>query len=118
MARHLAQKPIGHAAIVARRDGEILGCVLTQRVDDSVYLGRVAVLPAARGHDLARHMVTRVAEEARAAGVPALTLSVRLSLPRNRHLFESLGFEAIGTEAHAGFDHPTTLLMRRRLRGA
>jgi len=44
-----------------------------------------------------------------------MTLRVRLELPENERFFASLGFQRVGTEAHAGFDHPTTAMMEKAL---
>src|SRR5665213_4418187 len=47
----------GAGAIVAERNGIVVGCVMTKLEDGDLYLGRLAVLPAARGMGLARRLI-------------------------------------------------------------
>jgi hypothetical protein len=38
---------------------------------------------------------------------------VRVELQQNQSIFLSRGFQEIGREAHAGFDYPTSIRMRK-----
>jgi len=42
-------------------------------------------------------------------------LGVRVVLTGNQRLFQSLGYREISREAHEGFDHPTSINMRKGL---
>jgi ribosomal protein S18 acetylase RimI-like enzyme len=106
----------GNGAIVAERNGSLLGCVMTKLEEDDLYFGRLAVLPSARGRNLARRLVDAVEAEARTRGLPGVRLGVRIALPDNQRLFVSLGYREISREAHPGFDHPTSINMRKPLR--
>jgi ribosomal protein S18 acetylase RimI-like enzyme len=106
----------GNGAIVAERNGSLLGCVMTKLEEDDLYFGRLAVLPSARGRNLARRLVDAVEAEARTRGLPGVRLGVRIALPDNQRLFASLGYREISREAHPGFDHPTSINMRKPLR--
>jgi ribosomal protein S18 acetylase RimI-like enzyme len=106
----------GNGAIVAERSGSLLGCVMTRLEEDDLYFGRLAVLPSARGRNLARRLVDAVETEARTRGLPGVRLGVRIALPDNQRLFASLGYREISREAHPGFDHPTSINMRKPLR--
>ena len=44
----------GAGAIVAERNGEMVGCVLVEEKEGDLYFGRLSVLPSARGQGLAR----------------------------------------------------------------
>lgn len=105
----------GGGAIVAERNGEMLACVLTQPMEGDLYFGRLAVLPAARGFGLAKRLIAAVEEDARARGLPGVRLGVRIALPANQSLFNALGYREISREAHPGFDHPTSINMRKAL---
>ena len=105
----------GSGAIVAERNGSLLGCVMTKREEGDLYFGRLAVLPSARGKNLARRLVEAVEAEARTRGLPGVRLGVRIALPDNQRLFASLGYREISREAHPGFDHPTSINMRKAL---
>ncbi len=111
-----AQLAEGAGAIVAERNGAIMGCVLTELLEGDLYFGRLAVLPAARGKNLARRLIEAVEAEARARGLPGVRLGVRIALPDNHRLFTSLGYAEISREAHPGFTHPTSIKMRKALR--
>jgi ribosomal protein S18 acetylase RimI-like enzyme len=106
----------GGGAIVAERNGFLLGCVMTKLEEGDLYFGRLAVLPSARGQNLARRLVDAVEAEARTRGLPGVRLGVRIALPDNQRLFASLGYAEISREAHPGFNHPTSINMRKPLR--
>lgn len=108
----------GASAIVAERNGEMLGCVLLEEKGGDLYFGRLSVLPSARGQGLARLLVDAVEEEARRRGLAGARLSVRIVLTANQRLFASLGYRETSREAHPGFDHPTSINMRKALRPA
>jgi ribosomal protein S18 acetylase RimI-like enzyme len=102
-------------AIVAERNGEILGCVVTSLLEGDLYFGRLSVLPAARGLGLAKRLIAAVERDARARGLLGVRLGVRVVLPDNQRLFNALGYREISREAHPGFDHPTSINMRKAL---
>jgi len=105
----------GSSAIVAERNGQMMGCVMTEVLEGDLYFGRLAVLPAARGLGLAKRLIAAVEDEARRRGLPGVRLGVRIALPDNQRLFQSLGYREISREAHSGFDHPTSINMRKAL---
>jgi ribosomal protein S18 acetylase RimI-like enzyme len=102
-------------AIVAERNGEMLGCVMTYEVEGDLYFGRLAVVPAARSTGLARRLIDAVEADARRRGLPGVRLGVRVALTDNQRLFHSLGYREISREAHPGFDYPTSINMRKSL---
>lgn len=101
--------------IVAERNGEMLGCVVIQELEGDLYFGRLAVRPAARGLGLARLLIDAVEAEATRRSLPGVRLGVRVVLTDNQRLFQSLGYREISREAHPGFDHPTSINMRKSL---
>jgi len=105
----------GAGAIVAERNGEMLGCVLVEEMEGDLYFGRLSVLPSARGLGLARLLIDAVEVEARQRGLAGVRLGVRVVLTGNQRLFQSLGYREISREAHPGFDHPTSINMRKAL---
>ncbi|MEI7872129.1 MAG: GNAT family N-acetyltransferase [Alphaproteobacteria bacterium] len=105
----------GSGAIVAERNGTMIGCVMTELLEGDLYFGRLAVLPEARGLGLAGRLIAAVEDEARRRGLPGVRLGVRIALPDNQRLFQSLGYREISREAHPGFDHPTSINMRKTL---
>lgn len=110
IARELAN---GAGAFVAERGGTIVGCVMTRLKDGDLYFGRLSVLPAARGANVAARLIAAVEDEARRRGLPGVRLGVRIALPGNQRLFQSLGYREISREAHPGFDRPTSITLRK-----
>ncbi|MBS0538851.1 MAG: GNAT family N-acetyltransferase [Proteobacteria bacterium] len=113
IARELAK---GAGAIVAEQDGSVVGCVMTKCEEGDLYFGRLSVLPAARGLGLAGKLIAAVEADARARQLPGVRLGVRIALPANQKLFQSLGYRETSREAHPGFDHPTSINMRKALK--
>jgi len=105
----------GAGAIVAERNGEMLGCVLVEEKEGDLYFGRLSVLPSARGLGLARQLIDAVEAEARRRGLAGIRLGVRVVLTDNQRLFQALGYRETSREAHPGFDHPTSINMRKPL---
>lgn len=113
------------ATVVARLDAEQcilacdgptpVGCVFYKRVGEQLYFGRLAVLPERRGRGVAQRLVAEVEAAGRADGLAAVTLGVRIALPRNVSMFAALGYREIGREAHPGFSEPTSITMEKRL---
>jgi ribosomal protein S18 acetylase RimI-like enzyme len=104
-----------HRVIVAEAGGSLVGCVLAAHQGESLYLGRLAVRPECRGHGIASRLLAEAERYARATGVAALTLGVRIALPENFRYFTRQGFHETGREAHPGFDHPTSINMAKPL---
>jgi len=102
-------------AIVAERNGAVVGCVMIRIYKGDLYFGRLAVLPAARGERLAGRLIAAVEDQARARGLPGVRLGVRIALTANQKLFASLGYREISREAHPGFDHFTSINMRKAI---
>ena len=109
------QLAAGSSVIVAERNGTMIGCVVTEVLEGDLYFGRLAVLPEARGTGLAKRLIGAVEDEARRRGLPGVRLGVRIALEANQRLFNPLGYREISREAHPGFDHPTSINMRKPL---
>lgn len=103
-------------AIVAERNGRMLGCVMVKLEDDDLYFGRLAVVPAARGQGIARKLIDAVEDEARRRELAGVRLGVRIVLTENQRLFTALGYVETSREAHEGFDQPTSINMRKPMR--
>ena len=100
-------------AIVAERNGQMLGCVMVKLLEGDLYFGRLSVLPAARGQGIARRLVEAVEDEARRRELLGVRLGVRVVLTENQQLFTSLGYVEYSREAHEGFDYPTSIKDRK-----
>ncbi|TYP69589.1 ribosomal protein S18 acetylase RimI-like enzyme [Paenibacillus methanolicus] len=88
----------GGALIAETADGSAaLGTALHYVVEKHLYVGRVSVVPAARGQGVGKALMLEMERIAREAGLAEIRVSVRLSLPDNVAFYERLGYEA--------FDH-------------
>jgi GNAT superfamily N-acetyltransferase len=102
--------------LILALDGPILvGCAFCAPKGDALYLGKLAVAPEHRGRGLLRRMLAEAEVVARARGLSALTLQTRVELTENHATFAALGFRRTGTEAHPGYDRPTSLVFRREV---
>ena len=91
----------------------VCACVQLTPREDALYLGKLAVARVARGRGLARALVEHAAERAAALGLGAVELQVRVELTGNQAAFRAMGFVEVGRTAHAGYDRPTSVTMRR-----
>ena len=82
--------------LVAERDGQVDGYVGCQTVLDEGYITNVAVSPDARRQGIARALIAKLTDEARAAGLAFVTLEVRASNAPAIALYEGAGFGRVG----------------------
>ncbi|MGL4285313.1 MAG: GNAT family N-acetyltransferase, partial [Phreatobacter sp.] len=76
-----------------------------------------AVAPDRQGQGIGRALVRHAEGLALAAGKPAIELQTRIELTGNHAAFGRMGFVRTGETAHAGFDRPTSVTMRKTLAG-
>jgi GNAT superfamily N-acetyltransferase len=82
-----------HAQFAALVNDRLVGLVGAQRESaESVYLYSLWVEPAARGHDLARALLTAAVDWARGQRVRRVTLRVGVANASARAVYERLGF--------------------------
>jgi len=114
-AAAVAKKLAEGGGVAAFAGDEMVALVLFAPDVDALYLGRLAVAPAARGKGLAVRLLALVEAQARGLGFGKTRLRVRLDLPANRRLFESNGYEETVRLAHPGYEKPTFAVMEKRL---
>ena len=105
----------GAGAIVAERNGRVVGCVMTKMLEGDLYFGRLAVLPQERGTGVAKRLIAAVEADAKSRGLPGVRLGVRVVLTANQKLFNSMGYVEASRESHPGFDYPTSINIRKSL---
>jgi len=101
--------------LLAKVDGIAVGCVAVEDKGDFVYVGRLAVEPAARGRRLGLALMDAAETEARLMGGKRLRLDCRLCLAENRAFFRALGFVEGAHRRHAGFSEPTYVELEKIL---
>jgi ribosomal protein S18 acetylase RimI-like enzyme len=115
-AENLKRKAAEETAFLALLDGRIAGCVFLAEKQDHFYLGKLSVDPACQGRGIGRRLVEAAEEHVRATAKPTIELQVRVELVNNQATFSRLGFCETGRTAHAGYDRPTSITMRKDLR--
>jgi ribosomal protein S18 acetylase RimI-like enzyme len=101
--------------VLAAEGDQALGCVMYEPRDDSMYLGRLSVLPQARGRGIARELMSYVENVARREGFTQMQLGVRLALTELRAMYERKGYRVAEYHTHEGYAEPTFVTMVKRL---
>lgn len=91
----------------------VVACVVLTPKANALYLGKLAVSKTVRGRGFARQLVEVAAERARALGLAALELQVRVELVENQRAFEAMGFRQTDATSHPGYERITSLTYRR-----
>jgi ribosomal protein S18 acetylase RimI-like enzyme len=100
-------------AVLARLGAETVGSGRYALRDGHVYIGRLSVLPAARGQGIGAAMMRAMEERARGAGAPEAHISVRVLLPRNIALYERLGYVEVARYNHERGDEVVVDMVKR-----
>src|SRR5690554_1610978 len=111
----LRRKCADEIAIVAVEGDAIVGCVFLAEKADHFYLGKLAVDPARQGAGIGRLLMQEAERIALAAGKPVVELQTRVELTGNQTTFVRMGFIETGRTAHAGYDRPTSITLRKVL---
>ncbi|MFC5470658.1 GNAT family N-acetyltransferase [Cohnella suwonensis] len=84
-------------AILAWLDDRPVGSAQYYREENYLYIGRVSVVPAARGFGVGREMLDELEDRARRDGMTDTLVEVRLSLPGKVSFYEKRDYSAIRT---------------------
>lgn len=111
----LREKGRRETCFVAMRGRDIVGCIFAAEHTGHIYVGKLAVEPTLQGKNVGRRLLEPVEAMARTAGKPVLELQARIELTGNQAAFSRLGFVETERTAHAGYDRPTSVTMRKTL---
>ena len=112
-ARALQTKAREEVLILAHDGARLVGCAFARLRNDCVYVGKVAVDASTRRRGVARRLLAEAEAIARAHARPFVEIETRVELAENHSTFAALGFAKVGESAHAGFDRPTSITMRK-----
>lgn len=98
-----------------RVDDEVLGCGGIWLHDDYAEIKRVYVAPKARGLGLARKIMARLEDEARAAGMIIARLETGIHQPEALGLYRALGYMDRGCFGDYPANDPLSVFMEKRL---
>lgn len=102
-------------AFVVEVDGALIGGVFCAPLNDSLYVGRLAVRDDFKRKGIASALLDAAKAEAERRGFARVTLSSRIALKSNIALFRKHGFVVVGESAHPGFSYPTSCDMELKL---
>jgi ribosomal protein S18 acetylase RimI-like enzyme len=111
-ARSIADDAAKGALLLADLDGALVGCVFVRPQADALYVAKLAVRPDLQGRGIGRALMAAARAEARARGLAALDLQVRIELTENQAAFARMGFVKTAETAHPGYRRPTSIAMR------
>ncbi|MCX8995626.1 GNAT family N-acetyltransferase [Rhizobiaceae bacterium BDR2-2] len=111
----LKEKATLETGILATGNGGLIGCIFCKAEPDSLYIGKLAISPSAQGQGVGRALLDAATAHARALGLSALRLETRIELTENHAIFGRWGFVRTAERAHAGYDRPTCIEMRKAL---
>ncbi len=87
-------------AVLAFEGDVAVGSARFHPEPDYLYIGRVSVPPEFRRRGIARQLMLFLEEHARSLGLPETRVEVRMALPSNIALYESLGYVPISYQPH------------------
>jgi len=99
----------------AALDGESLGCGGVWLHEDYAEIKSVYVDPKAQGLGLAKKLMARIEEEARAAGMKLARLETGIHQPEALGLYFALGYEKRGSFGDYPTDDPNSIFMEKQL---
>ncbi|RUX34809.1 GNAT family N-acetyltransferase [Mesorhizobium sp. M2A.F.Ca.ET.042.01.1.1] len=114
-ADNLAGKAKKETCFVAVENGRVVGCVFALERARDFYVGKLAVEPELQSQGVGARLMQAVEDLARERGKDAIELQTRIELTANHAAFARLGFRETGRTAHAGYDRPTSITMRKVL---
>jgi predicted N-acetyltransferase YhbS len=111
----LGEKAKRETGFLAVENGRIVGCVFALERARDFYVGKLAVEPRLQGQGIGTRLMRAVEEIARERGKDTIELQTRIELTANHAAFARLGFRETERTAHAGYDRPTSITMRKVL---
>lgn len=109
----LRQKCREETVFMASTGTSLAGCIFLADRGDHVYVGKLAVEPLLQGRGIGRRLMAAAEAEARRRGRRFVELQTRVELMANHATFVRLGFCETARTAHAGFNRPTSVTMRK-----
>ncbi len=87
----------GHS-LVAVAGGKLAGFLLTEALDDTLFIVEISVHQAWQGKGIGRAMIAKIVDHARHAAYPALTLTTFRDVPWNAPFYRRLGFRMLNEQ--------------------
>lgn len=88
----------GEQALIAYLKEEPVAMVRFQLKDDYIYFSRLSVVPQQQGNGIAKLLLKELEEYTKQNGLHEIRCKVRANIPRNIHLYSSVGYEIFDKE--------------------
>lgn len=111
----LKAKAFSEIAYAALDGEQLVGCIFCRPELESLYVGKLAVLPTAQGKGIGKRLLALAETKARELGLKTLRLETRIELTDNHATFAAWGFRKTAENRHAGFDRTTSIEMRKAI---
>jgi len=113
---NLAQKAKDETLLYAYDGKQLIGCAFACDRGDCLYVGKVSVTPNRQGCGVGQALIEACKSLARQLGQPEIEVQTRVELTENHRFFEKSGFYKTGEDAHEGFDRPTSITLRCKVK--
>lgn len=88
----------GEKAFIGYRRQEPVGMVRFRLTDTGIYFYRLSVIPENQRKGIAKELVKSLEDHAKQNGKTEILCKVRMTLPKNINLYQSLGYHIHGKE--------------------
>src|SRR5690606_38292998 len=88
----------GEQSIIGFIDNVPVAMVRFQIKDEGLYFYRLSVVPERQGQGIAKELLKLLEEYAIQQKLPTIFCKVRMNVPRNIYLYQSLGYKITGEE--------------------
>lgn len=95
--QHRLYLEAGHS-LVAAADGQAIGFLLSEPLDDALFIVEVSVHQAWQGKGIGQAMIRHTIDSARRDGYPAVTLTTFRDVPWNAPFYTRLGFRMLNEQ--------------------
>ncbi len=102
-------------AIIAEKNMKAIGCALWKRDGDSLYMGRLAVLPEFRNLGIGNTLIEMIERKACTLGYNKVLVGVRLAIPKLVDYYLKRGYTIAEYCHHEGYKEPTYVRMIKQL---
>lgn len=82
----------GELALIGYVDGQEAAMVRFKATKDALYFYRLSVIPAYQGKGLAKDLLAFLEQYAKEQLIPEIWCKVRMNVPRNMRLYQSIGY--------------------------
>jgi ribosomal protein S18 acetylase RimI-like enzyme len=88
----------GEKALIACEENNPVGMVRFQLKNEGLYFYRLSVIPEKQGEGIAKNILKSLEDYANKVGVSTIICKVRMTVPKNIQLYNSIGYDVYDEE--------------------